>query len=148
MSEDFVGAGERTVVELLQCHFFNDQKRYMVGTQIPLINLITKDDLQDLNPIYMKHKVDVCVEELIGKKRIFAFPVQGRDHESGKTGQQHSIKGNKDEKIIKMMKNNKVIVVPILFRECPHIFDEKFDWTSMMELICMFMMSGVNLREI
>jgi len=129
--ECIIGDGEDTTLTILKMFFPSAE----FDRQISIGNYVNSDVYDLYDPVYKKASIDIGMWYM---GHNFAIRVQGDDH----TG---DIKARKDRIQKKDIEDGGADVIDILFRECPNIFKERFNWDSIIEVCNMLKMAKIPL---
>ena len=138
-----IGRGEDTVLKILHILF----PKAIITRQVSISHLVTAEEYKTMDTVHKKHTADLVVNFCANNNKksrrkqrhrpSIVVQVQDKSHLG-------EIASRKDSLHKKWFKKNNLEVVDVLERECPNIFREKLEFTSIMELCEMFKMCHVK----
>ena len=143
---NIIGAGEDTAVEIFYMLYKEKLNalntdggtaaRLEIKRQYPLVDSLTEEFKDSLNDSYLKHKIDIVVVR--EPEKPLAVRVQGKDHEG-------VLKSSRDIVQKKILEWHNFIVVDLTWNECPTLFKEDNNETSVQEVKTALSNAGVHL---
>ena len=139
---NIIGAGEDTAVDIIHTLYeekisaLNTSVQFEVKRQYPLVDSLTEEFKDSLNDSYLKHKIDIVVVR--EPEKPLAVRVQGKDHEG-------VLKSSRDIVQKKILEWHNFIVVDLTWNECPTLFKEDNNETSVQEVKTALSNAGVHL---
>lgn len=156
----FIGAGEKSAIEILQqltgLPVIENRKLFFIEPkgifpQIPITYILGPDDLTDLSEAHKKGSIDIFIKPN-GVRNWIAVRIQGKGHGSGdKHHGKFSLKGPgkaQHDKVQKRILEKYCQVVDVKFEECPVLFKERVNETSIQEIKDSFKTARVEILNV